>query len=167
MSKRVLILDDDRAQVPGLKGWFARFQHGYDYDVVAAATASETVTALTQGRPDLIIVEPETDGFDSLEIVSKLRQHDRRSRSLRRAGARTARLSMRSLSSGSSPTFPSPSTTFPSSTWSPWLAGRRSAMHWNPVLLTALGWALISAILAVAIYVAVTARARRTSRRRK
>jgi PleD family two-component response regulator len=63
MSKRVLILDDDRAQVPGLKGWFARFQHGYDYDVVAAATASETVTALTHGRPDLIIVEPETDGF--------------------------------------------------------------------------------------------------------
>ena len=38
-------------------------------------------------------------------------------------------------------------------------------MHWNPVLLTALGWVLISAILAVAIYVAVTARARRTRRR--
>jgi hypothetical protein len=40
-------------------------------------------------------------------------------------------------------------------------------MHWNPVLLTALGWALISGILAVAIYVAVTARARRKSRRRE
>jgi PleD family two-component response regulator len=77
ISKRVLILDDDRAQVPGLTGWFARFQHGYAYDVVAAATASETVTALTQGRPDLVIVEPETDGFNSLEIVSKLRQHDK------------------------------------------------------------------------------------------
>src|SRR6266850_158195 len=76
MSKRVLILDDDRAQVPGLRSWFARFQHGCEYDVVAAATASETVTALTQGRPDLVIVEPETDGFNSLEIVSKLRQHD-------------------------------------------------------------------------------------------
>ena len=76
-SRRVLILDDDRAQVPGIRGWFARFQHGYDYDVVAAATASETVSALTQGRPDLIIVEPETAGFNSLEIVSKLRQHDK------------------------------------------------------------------------------------------
>lgn len=76
MSKRVLILDDDRAQVPRLRDCFARFHHGYDYDVVAAATASETVTALTQGRPDLIILEPETAGFDALEIVSKLRQHD-------------------------------------------------------------------------------------------
>lgn len=76
-SKRVLILDDDRAHVPRLKDWFARFQHGCDYDVVAAATASETVTALTEGRPDLLIIEPETDGFDSLEIVRKLRRHDK------------------------------------------------------------------------------------------
>lgn len=77
MSKRVLILDDDRTQVPGLKTWFAKFQHGYDYDVIGAATPSETVAALTQGRPDLVILEPETDGFDSLEIVSKLRRHDK------------------------------------------------------------------------------------------
>lgn len=75
-SKRVLILDDDRAQVPGLKGWFARFQHGWDYYVVTAATATETVTALTEGRPDLVIFEPESDTFNSLEIVAKLRQHD-------------------------------------------------------------------------------------------
>jgi PleD family two-component response regulator len=75
-SKRVLILDDDRGQVPRLRDCFARFHHGCQYDVVAAATASETVTALTEGRPDLIIIEPETDGFDSLEIVSKLRRHD-------------------------------------------------------------------------------------------
>lgn len=76
-SKRVLILDDDRAQAPGLKGWFARFQHGYEYNVVAAASAAETVTALTEGRPDLVIFEPETDSFNSLEIIRKLRQHDR------------------------------------------------------------------------------------------
>ena len=75
-SKRVLILDDDRTQAPRLKDCFARFQHGCDYDVIAATTASETMTALTKGRPDLIIIEPETDGFDPLEIVSKLRQHD-------------------------------------------------------------------------------------------
>ena len=53
-----------------------RFHHGCEYDVIAAATASETMTALTKGRPDLIIVEPETNGFDSLEILAKLRQHD-------------------------------------------------------------------------------------------
>jgi CheY-like chemotaxis protein len=75
-SKRVLILDDDRAQVPRLKDCFERFHHGCQYDVVVAASASETLTALTQRRPDLIIIEPETDGFDSLSIVSKLRQHD-------------------------------------------------------------------------------------------
>jgi len=32
--------------------------------------------ALSAGRPDLVIVEPEMDGFNSLEIVSKLRRHD-------------------------------------------------------------------------------------------
>ena len=76
-SKRVLILDNDRAQVPRLKDCFERFHHGCQYDVVAATSASETFAALTQGRPDLIIIEPETDGFDSISIVSKLRQHDR------------------------------------------------------------------------------------------
>jgi DNA-binding NtrC family response regulator len=77
-SKRVLILDDDGAQAPRFKDWFKRFQHGYDYEVVAAATASETFAALTQGPPDLVIVEPETGSFNSLEILTKLRRHDQR-----------------------------------------------------------------------------------------
>jgi len=77
-SKRVLILDDDRAQAPRLKDCFKRFQHGYDYEVVAAATASETFSAFTQGRPDLVIVEPATETFDSLEILTKLRRHDQK-----------------------------------------------------------------------------------------
>jgi DNA-binding NtrC family response regulator len=76
-SKRVLILDDDRAQVR-LKDLFKRFQHGYEYEVVTAATISETISALAAGRPDLVIVEPETDGFDSLDIVTKLRRHDQK-----------------------------------------------------------------------------------------
>jgi CheY-like chemotaxis protein len=75
-SKRVLILDDDRAQAPRLKDCFARFHHGCEYEVVAATSASEIVTALTKGRPDLIILEPETEGFDTLSMVTKLRQHD-------------------------------------------------------------------------------------------
>ena len=75
-SKRVLLLDDDPAQGPRLKDCFARFKHGCAYEVVAAATASETLTALTAGRPDLIIFEPETNGFDSLSIVSQLHRHD-------------------------------------------------------------------------------------------
>jgi DNA-binding NtrC family response regulator len=75
-SKRVLVLDDDRTQAPGLKDWFKRFQHGHDYEVVTAATAAETMSALTAGRPDLVIVEPEATSFDSLDIVSKLHRHD-------------------------------------------------------------------------------------------
>src|SRR5438093_12641100 len=76
-SKRVLILDNDQAQIPRLKDCFARFHHGCQYDVVAATSASETVAALTQGRPDLIIPEPERGGVDSFPIVSKPRQHGR------------------------------------------------------------------------------------------
>ena len=92
-SKRVLILDNDGAQVPRLIDCFGRFRHGCQYDVVAATSAAETVTAFTKGRPDLIIVEPETDGFDVLSMVGKLRQHDRAvpiiatSRGTRRAAA--------------------------------------------------------------------------------
>ncbi len=77
ISKRVLILDNDRTQVPRLKDCFARFHHGCEYDVVAATSASETIAALATGPPDLIILEPEMDGFDALSIVGKLRQHDR------------------------------------------------------------------------------------------
>lgn len=76
-SRRVLILDEDRTHLPRLRECFARFHHGCEYDIVAAATAPETVTALSQGRPDLIIVEPEIDGFDTLQMLTKLRQHDR------------------------------------------------------------------------------------------
>jgi CheY-like chemotaxis protein len=73
-SKRVLILDDDRAQLPRLQQCFERFQHGYRYDVVAASSASETLSALTEGRPDLIILEPEMEAFDTLSMLTKLRQ---------------------------------------------------------------------------------------------
>ncbi len=72
----MLVLDNDQVQVPRLKDCFARFHHGCEYDVVAATSASETLTAFAKGRPDLIIIEPETDGFDWISIVSKLRQHD-------------------------------------------------------------------------------------------
>ncbi len=75
-SKRVLVLDSDQVHIPRLKDCFARFHHGCQYDVVAATSASETVAALSQRRPDLIILEPALDGFDALSIVSKLRQHD-------------------------------------------------------------------------------------------
>jgi DNA-binding NtrC family response regulator len=74
-SKRVLILDDDRAQLPRLKDCFARFHHGWTYEVVAAPSAAEAFKALTLGRPDLIILEPGADGFDVLSIVEKLRRH--------------------------------------------------------------------------------------------
>jgi len=76
-SKRVLILDNDLGQGPRLNDCFDRFHHGCEYDVVAATSASETVTALAEGRPDLLILEPEMDGFDALSMVTKLRQHDR------------------------------------------------------------------------------------------
>jgi DNA-binding NtrC family response regulator len=76
--KRVLILDDDRTQATRLNDCFKRFQHRNEYEVVAAATASETLSALSAGRPDLVIVEPEADGFDSLDIVTKLRRHDQK-----------------------------------------------------------------------------------------
>jgi len=76
ISKRVLILDNDLAQGPRLKDCFARFHYGCEYDVVAATSASETLRALAEGRPDLIILEPEMDGFDAFSIVGKLRQHD-------------------------------------------------------------------------------------------
>jgi len=74
-SKRVLILDDDRAQLPRLQQCFERFQHACRYDVVVATSASETLSALTKGRPDLIILEPEMEGFDTLSMLTKLRQH--------------------------------------------------------------------------------------------
>jgi hypothetical protein len=38
--------------------------------------AFETVTALTEWRLALLIIEPNADGLESLEIVSKLHRHD-------------------------------------------------------------------------------------------
>lgn len=76
LQKRVLILDDERAQVRALKGHFARFQHGHRYELTSASTTAEAIEALKAGRPDLIIVEPEMESLDALQMLTALRQHD-------------------------------------------------------------------------------------------
>jgi len=57
-SQRVLILDD-RAGIGALSQFFERFQHGRHYEVLTASNPAEAISTLKQGRPDLIVLDPQ------------------------------------------------------------------------------------------------------------
>jgi len=75
-SQRVLILADP-AENGGLSRFFEQFHHGRAYEVLAPANRGEAVSAMNRGRPDLIVLDPQMEGLDGLQLLKQLRVADR------------------------------------------------------------------------------------------
>ena len=75
LSRRVFILAD-QAENEALSTFFGRFKHGHAYEVLAAATRSEAVSALKRGRPDLIVLDPQMKELDGLQLLKQIRAID-------------------------------------------------------------------------------------------
>jgi DNA-binding NtrC family response regulator len=60
-----------------LKGYFGRFEHGYNYELEPASNAAEAVAALRRGRPDLILLDPQMKGLNGLALLKQVRTIDR------------------------------------------------------------------------------------------
>lgn len=75
-SQRVLTLAD-RAESGNLSGFFGQFHYGRAYEVLAATNHGEAVSAMTRGRPDLIVIDPQMKGLDGLQLLKQLRVNDR------------------------------------------------------------------------------------------
>jgi len=75
-SKRVLLIDDQGAQVEKLKGYFSHFRHAREYEIVTASSGPEIAAALWQGPPDLLLLDPQLTNVSGLELLQQVRRFD-------------------------------------------------------------------------------------------
>lgn len=77
MSKKILIVDDDRDLVASL----AQVLRGNGYEVAAAYSGADGLKALLAGRPDLVILdvmmETDTAGFEAADVIRSRRETSR------------------------------------------------------------------------------------------
>ena len=73
---RVLVIDDDAAEVHFVRRYVQHFEHDHTYEIVAATTISELFDALRRGQPDLILFAPHLKHLDVLRYVRAIRQYD-------------------------------------------------------------------------------------------
>jgi len=74
MSKKILIVDDDRDLVASL----SQVLRAHGYDVAAAFSGADGLKALLAERPDLVILdvmmETDTAGFEAADVIRSRRE---------------------------------------------------------------------------------------------
>ena len=70
MSRRILLVDDDIAEISAVKRVLARAGH----QPVLATNTTDAVAAIEQGRPDLVLVGSTCEGGYALSLTHKLQQ---------------------------------------------------------------------------------------------
>src|SRR2546422_1031544 len=69
VTKRILVVDDERAVVEMLKEFFKQFQHGYAYEVTAAHDGADATMVLLRGRYDLVVLDMHMPRMGGLDLV--------------------------------------------------------------------------------------------------
>lgn len=69
MSKLILHVDDE----PAIREVIAASLEAEGYRVISAGSSAETLAALAQAQPDLVITDLQLDDGDGLDIISQLR----------------------------------------------------------------------------------------------
>jgi DNA-binding NtrC family response regulator len=106
-SKRVLILGD-RGQIEAVSRHFGQFEHDHAYDVVSASNGTEAASALSRGRPDLLVLEPQMKGLDGLMFLKRMRAVDPAIPVIVMTGAQEGRAAAEALSAGVFACIPKP-----------------------------------------------------------
>lgn len=69
MAKRILLVDDDRLNITLLK--FAFKEDGFE--VVSAENGQDGLSAVKQGRPDIIVLDIQMPGMSGFEFMKELK----------------------------------------------------------------------------------------------
>jgi two-component system, NtrC family, response regulator HydG len=76
VSKRVLLIDDQPAQIEKLRGYFSQFRHACEYEIVTASNGPEIAAALRQGPPDLLLLDPQLTSVSGITLLQQVRRFD-------------------------------------------------------------------------------------------
>jgi DNA-binding NtrC family response regulator len=106
-SKRVLVLGD-QPQIEDVSRHFGGFSHGHAYDVVTASNSAQAVSVLSQGRPDLLVLEPQMKGLDGLAFLKRVRAIDPRMPVIAVTGAEESRTAAEAMQAGVFACIPKP-----------------------------------------------------------
>ena len=98
----------DRAESGTLSGFFGQFHHGRAYEILAATNRGEAVSAMTRGRPDLVVIDPQMKGLDGLQLLKQLRVNDRTIPVIIVTGAQTTHEAVEVLKAGVFAYVPTP-----------------------------------------------------------
>ena len=73
VTRRILIVDDERRIVDMLTEFFKLFQHGHAYEVVTAHDGGDATMALLRGQFDLIVLDMQMPRMGGLELLKQIR----------------------------------------------------------------------------------------------
>src|SRR3989442_8094225 len=116
VTKRILVVDDERAVVEMLKEFFKQFQHGYAYEVTAAHDGADATMVLLRGRYDLVVLDMHMPRMGGLELLKQIRGLGVTVPIIMITATRTSGPRPRRSPAASSRTCPSPSTSSSSTT---------------------------------------------------
>jgi CheY-like chemotaxis protein len=74
--RRVLIIDDDAAELSFVRNCFQRFELDHPCEILGVSMISELFDALRRGEPDLILFAPLLKSFDVLRYVRAIRAYN-------------------------------------------------------------------------------------------
>ena len=73
VTKRILIVDDERTVVEMLTEFFKQFQHGHAYEVAVARDGADATIVLLRGKYDLIVLDMHMPRMSGLELLRQIR----------------------------------------------------------------------------------------------
>jgi DNA-binding NtrC family response regulator len=73
VTKRILLVDDERAVVEMLIEFFKQFQHGHAYELATANDGADATMALLRGQYDLIVLDMHMPRMGGLEFLKQIR----------------------------------------------------------------------------------------------
>ena len=73
VTKRILIVDDERTVVEMLTEFFKQFQHGHAYEVAVARDGADATIVLLRGKYDLIVLDMHMPRMSGLELLKQIR----------------------------------------------------------------------------------------------
>ncbi|MBI3583002.1 MAG: response regulator [Nitrospinae bacterium] len=72
-KKRILVVDDEE----NIRILYSEELQDEGYDVIVASNADEADIKIKESNPDLITLDIKMPGMDGIELLRKLREHDK------------------------------------------------------------------------------------------